>query len=125
MRAKLFGVGVLVLACALLASSGATSQPPGAGKDKDKVGTRVVIPDPTGYGAPAAPVEDFSAFDLRQLVDELVHVRQERAALARREQMLLALIPKRIEAQRQELNDLERRLRALQGAKGGTPERKK
>jgi hypothetical protein len=125
MRAKLFGVAALVLACALLASSGATSQPLPGGKDKGTGGARVVIPGPTGYGAPGAADADFSGFDLRQLVDELVRVRLERAALERREQMLLALIPKRIEAQRNELNDLEKRVRELQAAKERRPEGKK
>jgi hypothetical protein len=125
MRAKLFGVGALVLACALLFAAGAPSQPVPAGKDKGGA-ERVSVPVPVaGYGAPFAPDGDLSGFDLRQLVDELVRVRQERAALERREQTLLALIPKRIDAQRKELNDLEKQLRELQGAKDRKPEGKK
>jgi hypothetical protein len=122
MRAKLFGVGALVLACALLLAAGATSQPPAGGKGAPA--ERVAVPAP-GYGAPFAPDGDLSAFDLRQLMDELVRVRQEKAALERREQTLLALIPKRIDAQRRELNDMEKRLRELQAAKGRKPEGKK
>ena len=123
MRAKLFGAGALAVACALLAAAGATSQPPPAGKEK--AATQVVVPLQGGYGVPVATDGDLSAFDLRQLMDELVRVRREKAALERREQALLALIPRRIEAERRELNDMEKRLRELQGAKDRRPEGKK
>jgi hypothetical protein len=123
MKAKLFGVGTLVLACALLFAAGATSQPGPGGKDK-RGAERVSVPVP-GYGTAGAPDGDLSAFDLRQLLDELVRVRQEKAALERREQTLLGLIPRRIDAQRKELDDLEKRLRDLRGAKDRAPEGKK
>jgi hypothetical protein len=121
MRAKLFGV--CALAGALLCAAGVNSQPAPRGKDKGAA-ERVEIPAP-GYGGLPAPDGDLSGFDLRQLVDELIRVRQERVALARREQALLALIPRRIEAQRKELDDLEKRLRDLPRAKDRQPEGKK
>jgi hypothetical protein len=120
MRAKLGGVGVLAVAGALLLAAGATSQPPG-GKDASGQ-TRVVVPGAEGLPTPDG---DLTGFDLRQLVDELIRVRQERAALERRERALLALIPKRIEAQRKELSDLEKRLKELQAREGRPPEGKK
>jgi hypothetical protein len=123
MRAKLFGVCALALAGALLLAAGAPSQPPPGSKDTAGQ-TRVVVPAP-GYGGLPAPDGDLTGFDLRQLMDELVRVRQERAALERREQALLALIPKRIEAQRKELSDLEKRLKELEAAKDRKPEGKK
>jgi hypothetical protein len=122
MRAKLFGVSVLALAAAMLLAAGATSQPPG-GKDASGQ-TRVVVPTPGLEGLPT-PDGDLTGFDLRQLMDELVRVRQEKAALERRERALLALIPKRIEAQRKELSELERRLKDLEAAPGRPPQGKK
>jgi hypothetical protein len=122
MRVKLCGVCVLALAGAMLLAAGVTSQPPG-GKDTSGQ-TRVVVPMAGAEGVPG-PDGDLSGFDLRQLVDELVRVRQEKAAMDRRERALLALIPKRIEAQRKELSDLESRLKELQPAKGRPAEGKK
>ncbi len=113
MRAKLFGVCVLALAGALLLTAGAPSQPPGG---KDTSGRTRVIPAPGG-GALQSPDADLNGYDLRQLVEELGRVRQEKAALERRERALLALIPRRIEAERKELSDLERRLKETQPAK--------
>ncbi len=114
MRAKLFGVGALALAGALLLAAGATSQPPGGKNTSGK--TRIVVPSPA-YGGQPNPDGDLAGLDLRQLVDELARVRQERAALERRERALLALIPKRIEGARKELSDLEGRLKEIQAAR--------
>jgi hypothetical protein len=125
MRTRLLGVCVLAVAGPLLLAAGATSQPPGGKDAKDASGqTRVVVPTPGLEGLPT-PDGDLTGFDLRQLVDELVRVRQEKAALDRRERALLALIPKRIEAQRKELSDLEKRLKELQPAQGRPAEGKK
>ncbi len=118
MRAKLFGVSVLVLACGLLFTLGATSQPPPGVPRLPNVPQR-----PQGYRGPdmtppsVSPDGDLSVFDIPQLMAELSRVRQERAALARRERAILELLPKKIEAQRKELNDAERQLRELQGGR--------
>jgi hypothetical protein len=121
MRAKLFGVCALALAGALLFSAGAPSQPPGG---KDTSGQTRVIPAP-GYGGLSTADADLNGYDLRQLADELARVRREKAALERRERALLALIPQRIEAERKELSDLERRLKEIRPAKERKSEGKK
>ena len=121
MRAKLFGVGSLALAGALLFTAGAPSQPPGGNNTSGR--TRV-IPAPGGGGLPT-PDADLNGYDLRQLVDELARVRQEKASLEQRERALLALIPQRIEAQRKELSDLERRLKETRPARDRKSEGKK
>jgi hypothetical protein len=122
MRAKLCGVAILAFACALLFTVGATSQPPGV--------PRLPTPPP-GYGGPAmtpppvSPDGDLGVFDIPQLMAELSRVRQERAALARRERAILDLLPKKIAAQRKELNDAEKQLRDFQGGKERKGEEKR
>ncbi len=123
MKAKLFGVGVLAVAGALLLAAGATSRQPPGGKNTSGP-TRIVVPGAGAEGLPG-PDGDLTGFDLRQLIDELVRVRREQAALERRERALLALIPKRIEAQRKELGELEKQLKDLQPARGRPAEGKR